>query len=101
MAESFPNFLEPSPLPDGATWTAAFESHDWRTQWAYYIVSRREVDGEHKEFWARVVSLEDPDVAHLLRSVSAVALAGESNTSYIGGPGWTRLRDWLVKQTIH
>ena len=35
MPKPFPQFTEPTSLPDGATWTAEFDSYNQKTDSAY------------------------------------------------------------------
>ncbi len=102
MPIPFPEFTEPTPLTDGGSWTAEYESYDPRTDSAYYCVSlcvpkatalAEAAEGETGlELWARVHCSGVPEPEFLFKQVRDVAESGTSNTEYRGSRWSGRLQ---------
>lgn len=88
MPKPFPQFDAPESLPDGASWTAEFDSYDQRTESAYYCIRRLDAAGQKTELWARVHCNGVPDDKQLHADVKDVAERGESNTSHTDSMAW-------------
>jgi hypothetical protein len=88
MAKPFPQFTEPIPLPDGASWTAEFDSYDQRTDSAYYCITRTGKEGGGVQLWARVHCDGVPNEEQLRTDVGDVAASGEANTDHKGSMVW-------------
>ena len=91
MASYFPAFDEPTPIDADRSWTAGFDSYDQRNEDAYYRATILQ-DGREIARLMAVISLytagddwRGPEFIELLRrGIHQVAVAGASNTSYLG-----------------
>ncbi len=87
MPKPFPQFTEPTSLPDGATWTAEFDSYNQKTDSAYYCITRQGAEGA-VQLWASVHCDGVPNDEQLRADVGAVAASGKANTDHKGSMVW-------------
>jgi hypothetical protein len=88
---TWPEFHEPTAIDAKASWTATFESYDQRHDDVYYVVTRLEGAQEIAQFivvvglyWAGDDWRGPEFVQRLRQDIHNIAVAGRTNTSYLG-----------------
>ena len=91
----WPDFTQPTSLPNSATWTATFDSYNQRTEEVYYCITVHTLDSQPVSFMACVDyawatdGMDEEAIAHGLKvRLGEIALTGKTNTTYqSNGPG--------------
>jgi hypothetical protein len=102
MKTSWPQFLRPTRLEDGRSWTAVFESFDQRNDDVYYYITIVEPGCDPSAFFVRVSvppegeGSSGPALRALLREdIHRMAESGRANTDYNGSLVGRQAAEWL------
>lgn len=102
MKSVWPQFLRPTRLGDGRSWTAVFDSFDQRNDDVYYYLTISEAGRDPSAFFARVSVPPEgegaggPALRALLREeLHRLAESGRANTDYNGSLVGRQAAEWL------
>jgi hypothetical protein len=102
MKASWPQFLHPTRLGDGRSWTAVFDSFDQRNDDVYYYVTVVEPGRDPNACFVRVSVPPEgqgsggPALRALLREeINGLAESGRANTDYNGSLVGRQAAEWL------